>query len=80
MKRRNLTPFQKTELALLLEPLLSPGQGARTELLPNSAKVNTRDEVAKIAGVSGDTVHRVKAIKQAAAEGRESQFDLLVLV
>lgn len=62
--RRNLTPFVKTTLALQLEPLLAAkakqNQGARTDLCQNSDKsiepIDTKKEVAKVAGVSHDTV------------------------
>ena len=65
--RRNLTPFVKTTLALQLEPLLAAkakqnqkgGQGG-VLLCQNSDKaiepIDTKKEVAKVAGVSHDTV------------------------
>lgn len=70
--RRNLTTFQKSELALELEGIFREkakenqrgGQGG--VLLPQNsakAKVETRTEVANVAGVSHDTISKVKAIK-----------------
>jgi len=81
--RRNLTPFQRAELALQLKPLIqarakenqkdhggtAPGkslhQNTDKVLTP---KVDTYKEVAKIAGVSHDTVHKVDVIKKEASD------------
>jgi hypothetical protein len=65
--RRNLNPMQRAELALRLEPLLKSQaeQGKRTDLSPKSAKSekhDTREELAKAAGVSHDTIGKVKKI------------------
>lgn len=66
--RRNLTPFVKTTLALQLEPLLaakakqnqSLSEGRGKKGLQKSANpvetIDTRQEIAKVAGVSHDTV------------------------
>ena len=66
--RRNLTPFVKTTLALQLEPLLAAkakqnqveGGGDKKSGLQKSANpvetIDTRQEIAKVAGVSHDTV------------------------
>ena len=70
--RRNLNPMQRAELALKLEPLIAarakqkqrehggtaPGQSLRQ----NSEEVSTKKELAKVAGVSHDTLSRAKAI------------------
>ncbi len=75
--RRNLSMFQRSELALELKPLLSvkakENQGTRTDILENSTKsidpIDTRLEVAKIAGVSDNTIARVeKIIEQSSPE------------
>jgi N6-adenosine-specific RNA methylase IME4/Trp operon repressor len=74
--RRNLSLFQRRELALLLEPMISKqakeNQGKRTDLSENSVKsyvpVDTKQEVAKIAGVSTDTITRTKKILEKAPE------------
>ena len=66
--RQNLAPFQRCELALELEPLIAArakeNQGTRTDLSQISAEsVDTREELVKAAGVSHDTIHRMKVIK-----------------
>jgi hypothetical protein len=78
--RRNLSPFQRAELALQLKPIvqarakenqrLSEGRGQKghqnsDDLKP---KVDTYKEVAKIAGVSHDTVHKVDVILKEGSE------------
>jgi ParB-like chromosome segregation protein Spo0J len=79
--RRNLQPFTRTNLALKLEPLiaakakenqrLSEGKGVKGP--KKSADLNeTRQEVAKAASVSHDTVAKVKAINKAKDEGKVS--------
>lgn len=77
MGRRNLTDFQRTELALKLKPLLERKakenqvanlkKGAESPVLQNSAKrendrINTTEEIAKSAGVSRDTVQKVQKV------------------
>jgi hypothetical protein len=71
--RRNLTPYQRTEIALKFKPRLETkanerqrcGQGG-VLLRRNSAEAtqacNTRNEIAKLADVSKDTVSRVEYI------------------
>lgn len=65
--RRNLTGFERAELALKMKPLIAKkakeneskgGQGCQI-----SDKVDTKKELASIAGVSHDTIHKVEAIK-----------------
>jgi len=63
-------------LALKLEAIISEGakarQGARTDLNipPNSAEslkpIETRNEIAKIAGVGHDTIAKIKVIEREA--------------
>jgi len=70
--RRNLTPYQRAELVLKLEPLIAAKakerQGTRTDLGKNfpqkSAESETRDALAKIAGVSHDTLARAKFLNE----------------
>lgn len=74
--RRNLSLYDRTKLALQLEAIYSArakeNQGTRTDIKQNSAVSNqpmeTRKEVAKVAGVSHDTVSRVKVIEARASE------------
>jgi N6-adenosine-specific RNA methylase IME4 len=89
--RRNLQPFQRVELALKLEPLmkdrakhnqrLSCGRGKKgCQKSDNLNPVDTKRELATIAGVSHDTIAKGKAIaekadeetKQRLREGKES--------
>lgn len=73
--RRNLTPYVKTTLALQLEPLLAAkakqnqvarkGEQAGTSCQKSDnliTPIDTKKEVAKVAGVSHDTVAKVKLI------------------
>jgi N6-adenosine-specific RNA methylase IME4 len=71
--RRNLTPYQRAELALKLEPLISAeakenerrGGGSGPSGRQKSANpVNTRIKVAKAAGVSHDTIAKAKFLDQ----------------
>jgi len=66
--RRNLTKYQRSELALKLKPLISPGQGARTELCPTLDKVDTKRELASIAGVAHGTIAKVEYLAEQASE------------
>jgi hypothetical protein len=73
--RRNLTPYQRAELALALEPEIAahakanqrehggtaPGKSLRTK----STEVNTRKTLAKAARVSADTMRKVKLLAAA---------------
>lgn len=75
--RRNLSNFQRSELALRLKPIIKAkakerqkcGQGGIL-LKQKSAEANkvssnqSRDELAKIAGVSHDTIEKVECIKK----------------
>jgi hypothetical protein len=76
--RRNLQPFTRTNLALQLEPLIAAkakeNQGTRTDIPQKSAEcptpIETRQEVAKAANVSHDTVAKVKIINKAVEAGK----------
>lgn len=78
--RRNLAPFTRVELALKLEPLIA-ARGKEKQLATlkkgdsvpqNSAKrdkpIDTRAELAKIAGVSHDTIAKGKLVAEHADE------------
>ena len=71
MSRRNLTPFQRSELALRLKPKLTQEakerQGERVDLKSNivlkSAQCKRTDEkLAEIAGVGKGTIHNTETI------------------
>jgi len=77
--RRNLAPLQRAELALELEPLIAARsrQGERTDLLQKSAKsepLDTRQEVAKIAGLSHDTIAKAKVILEQGTEATKASL------
>lgn len=69
--RRNLDNYTRSGLSLMLEKFFKEkakeNQGTRTDILQKSAKsleaVNTREELSKLAGVSHDTIYKVKEIK-----------------
>lgn len=68
--RRNLTAFQRSELALKLKPMIAErakvnqreAGGAVKDKLPKAEKTETREELGKIAGVSGKTIDRAETI------------------
>lgn len=72
--RRNLQPFQRAELALRLEPLIAArakenqraGGGAVRQTSDNP--VDTKIELAKLSGLSHDTIHKAKVISEKAPE------------
>ena len=77
--RRNLTTYQRAVLALKTKPMLEKqAREKRNETLKQNATVNqksdereefnTTKELAKIAGVSHDTIHKVEVIQQKAPE------------
>lgn len=75
--RRNLPSYERARLALKLEPLLARKARERREAgvnqyspVQNSAQpsARTRDEVARLAGVSHDTIDKVKKIEAKATE------------
>ena len=61
--RRNLSTFARVELVLNLSPEIeAKAKKNQAEGCLNSDKVDSLGELAKLAGVSRDTVHRVKKI------------------
>ena len=86
--RRNLSKYDRSLLALELEPLIAEKAKAnqvrtsenRVSQKSDEQRVSTKDELAKIAGVSHDTIHKVKAIQNSGdqqlikdiREGRET--------
>ncbi len=75
--RRNLPPYVRTKLALCLEEVIAERAKANQVRKPadsvpqNSAEqvapIETRNEIAKLAGVSHDTVDKVKTIQKSGA-------------
>jgi len=81
MARRNLTPYQRSVLALKSKDIIAKKArekqikegkelGGNPTLLPNSAKgsqpINTRETLAKLAGVGHDTIAKVDYIQREA--------------
>ena len=74
--RRNLNSYQRSNLALKLEPLLASEaeerQGQRTDLGQNSARSSsmgrTSHKLAELAGVSHDTIKKVKKLNETVDE------------
>lgn len=71
--RRNIPAYVRAELALKLKPVIAAkakeNQGSRTDISQNSVKSHdTQKELAKAAGVSHDTIHKVEKIQQKAPE------------
>jgi len=66
--RRNLSAYDRSVLALKLKPIVQAEakkrQGTRTDKgnIPQKS-AESRDELAKVAGVSHDTIHKVEVIK-----------------
>jgi hypothetical protein len=76
LARRNLPAHERARLALLLKPAIEEKakeqQGTRIDIPQKSAKgfkpIDTRQEIAKLAGVSHDTVRKVEIIEKEATE------------
>lgn len=72
--RRNLSAYDRSVLALKLKPLIAEKakeQQARKSVSQKSVEqkpIDTQKELAKIAGVSHDTIHKVDVIEQKATE------------
>ena len=75
--RRNLTPYQRAEIALKFKPLLAAkgkqSQGKRNDLLENDIcptldKCDTKRELAQIAGLSHGTLHKAEFLDEHADE------------
>ena len=71
--RRNLSAYDRSVLALKLKPLIAAQakeqQGTRTDISQKSVKSHdTQKELAKVAGVSHDTIHKVERIEAQAPE------------
>lgn len=71
--RRNLSAYDRSLLALKLKPVIAErakeNQGARTDICQKSDKsIDTKKELAKVAGVSHDTIHKVEVIQEKAPE------------
>ena len=77
--RRNLHLFQRVELALQMEEIISARsqQGKRNDFFQNSGKsdpLHTDKELAKIAAVSHDTIHKGRVIAERAPEATKDRL------
>jgi len=80
--RRNISAWQRGQMAIELKAIFSAkareNQGRRTDICQNSDKsiqpIDTKKELAKIAGVSHDTIARVEKIR---SEGTPKQIERL---
>ncbi len=75
LERRNLTAFRRAELVVHLEPLyVEMGKenmamgGVNKGSMPEAKPVSTRDELAKLAEISGRSFDKVKVILAKASE------------
>lgn len=74
--RRNLSAYDRSILALKLKPIIAEQAKAnqvrtsenRVSQKSDEQKVSTKDELAKIAGVSHDTIHKVEVIENKATD------------
>lgn len=82
--RRNLSKYDRSVLALQLEPLYAAEakrrQGERTDIRQNSDRsskppARTDEQLAKLAGTSRDTIRKVKVIETEAAKGNQTAID-----
>ena len=81
--RRNLSAWELGKHALMFEPIIKKrakeNQGTRTDIPQNSAEslspIETREEIAKIAGVSHDTISKVKVIESSASNELKQKLD-----
>jgi len=87
--RRNLTPYQRAELALQLEPLIREraeenlkqsgrqfGRGAKGCQISDNPipRIDTKQELAKAAGVSHDTIAKAKHLAGSADEATKAKL------
>lgn len=76
--RRNLSVYDRGTLALMLKPeiekkakeheRLSEGKGLLNSTNPKTTPIHTREEIAKLAGTSPDTVRKVEVIEKDGSE------------
>jgi hypothetical protein len=79
--RRNLEPYVKVEMALKLKPMIEAQAKARQEAggkekVPQTfaEPLETREEIAKVAGVSRETVRKVETIQDEADEETKAKL------
>ena len=81
--RRNLSAYDRSVLALQLEPLYAAEAKRKQIRKPESVRQNsdeqtpirTDEQLAKLAGTSRDTIRKVKVIEAEAAKGNETAIE-----
>ncbi len=78
--RRNLSAYDRSILALKLKPMIAEKAkekqseaGGAVHQKSDKAEVNTKKELAKVAGVSHDTIHKVEVIETKATPQTKQQ-------
>ena len=77
--RRTLSAYDRSVLALKLKPMIAEqakkrqAKAGRGEDVQKSAQAKTRDKLAKVAGVSHDTIHKVETIETKASPEVKAQ-------
>ena len=74
--RRNMTPFERTELALKLKDIIAAKarRHQRHGRKPSDAPIDTRNELAGIANVSNGTLHQAKYVVEHADESTKARL------
>jgi len=77
--RRNLSAYQRAELALKLEPIIAAKAkdrmlAGKVDPVQKSSQGKTRESLASIAGVSHDTIHKTKIIEARADNETKSRL------
>ena len=78
--RRNLTPYQRTEIALQFKSMIvakaknNMAMGGKQIRQNESTSINTGKELGQIAGVSHDTVHKVEYLDKHADEDTKQRL------
>ena len=78
--RRNLSAYDRSVLALKLKPIIKEKAkakqseaGGAVRQKSDKAEIDTKKELAKVAGVSHDTIHKVETIEAKASEPVKQQ-------
>ena len=75
--RRNLSNYQRSQLILELEPVIKEKakENQYTGVPEGEEPTHTREKLAKMAGVSEDTIHKVKTIREKGDEKIKAELD-----
>ena len=85
MRCKKIKLRERARLALELEPLIAvkakekqKEAGGAVRQKSAQPEIKTREELAKIAGVSHDTIHKMKVIEEQAPEEVKARSELLI--